>query len=458
MLSDFVQFHTDNGLPLHETTHRYIDSIQDARLEFSFTKGHKRPAQYRAARKAFKESAKARVSEALQEYERELEASQCDPNFVDVPDAMPRYRAWTCGLDESLTLTHNSLYNRATDTYRISDLARINAPPSYLNAAKDGFVRNPIELYEWFEGELVSPILDYDHHDTIPSIQRACAALRDNFRIHKPTSTILSGLHIHFGQEAGWDLLTLKKFTTLWLVLEESLERLHRRDRSDATNKYTCSLRMWSPVAQELRRGQPMKFRSNIETADPATFAQNMSEMVQHVPSSTEYYRDVEKLVRNVITEVWKYTSISDLGTGMTPTLVPQVPLDPDRTTCMSFRMYGDTHSVPNDEEPCTMEIRIMQGTLDADHIAHWMRICERLIVFSRDSTPREFYNGISDLVTGSRALEEVVGIPAATMDWFRARVSQGDDGQDIYFRYPDNDEIDWSYPFMTPGYGDTYT
>ncbi|KAI1470915.1 uncharacterized protein F4812DRAFT_456925 [Daldinia caldariorum] len=460
MLNEFDQFHADNGLALHETTHQYIDAISDERLEFSYARGHKRPAQYRAARTEFRESAKREVSRAMLEYERELEASQRDPNFVEVPQAMAKYSAWTCHGDETQLLNpvhHPELHQYTIDSYRISQLDRINIPPSYLNPAKDGFVQDPREAYEWFEGELVSPIMDFNHHDTIPAIQRACAALRDNFRIHKPMSTIHSGLHIHFGMEQGWTLLHLKKFTTLWLILEENLEKLHRRDRSDGSNAYVSPHRTMSPIAQQLRGvASEYDYLTDIETTDPTAYAANMREMGQHIPSSTLYNDNVEESVRNAVTEVWKYETISKLASGITPGGAA-LDIANLHTSYMRYRMEGDTLSVPNNEVPSTIEIRMMQGTLDADHIAHWMRICERLVIFSRDSTAVEFFNGISDLAAGSRDLQDIIGIPAATMDWFRSRVPQGSDGQDGYFRYPDNDKIDWSDPFMVPGYGDTH-
>ncbi|KAK6957961.1 hypothetical protein Daesc_000752 [Daldinia eschscholtzii] len=458
MLQEFLAFHTQHNLPLHLTTHKYIDSIPDSRMEFTHPARNNRPAQFRRTRDTFKDLAKAATSAAMDDHEAELESSRRDPNFVRIPGALSIYETWTCTTDPSILpdrVGEPVLYNRARDLYRITDTSTVDK--SYLDADNNNvFIKNPLELYHWYQGELRTPILDFDHEDTIPAIRRACAALRDNFRIHKPTSGIRAGLHIHFGQEAGWTLLQLKKFATLWLILEESLEYLHRVDRSNGSNTYSLPNRETSEFSQELAGKKNVILLSDIENIDPLAYTDNMKEKDEHILSSSQEYKDhVQEPVRRMIDEIWKHIDITTLCEGLTSDTS-------GATTYIKFRISGDVQSSRGLGLSDTIEIRIMQGTLDADHVEHWMKICERLIIWSRDSTPREFRDALQSILSGNQGLEDAIGVPTASMDWFRSRVPYLNqenipEGEDSHFLYPDKDRVDWVDPFMVPGYKDTH-
>ncbi|OTB19741.1 hypothetical protein K445DRAFT_149395 [Daldinia sp. EC12] len=458
MLQEFLAFHTQHNLPLHLTTHNYIDSIPDSRMKFTHQARNNRPAQFRRTRDTFKDLAKAATSAAMDDYEAELESGHRDPNFVRIPGALSIYETWTCTTDPSILpdpVGEPVLYNRARDLYRITDTSTVDK--SYLDANNNNaFIKNPLELYHWYQGELRTPILDFDHDDTIPAIRRACAALRDNFRIHKPTSGIRAGLHIHFGQEAGWTLLHLKKFATLWLILEESLEYLHRVDRSDGSNTYSLPNREESEFGKELAGKKGVILLSDIENIDPLVYTDNMKEKDEHLLSSSEEYKaHVQEPVRRMIDEIWKHIDITNLCEGLTSDTS-------GATTYIRFRISGHVQSDRGLGLTDTIEIRIMQGTLDADHVEHWMKICERLITWSRDSTPREFRDGLQSILSGNQGLEDAIGVSTASMDWFRSRVpylneEDTPEDQDSHFQYPDNDRVDWVDPFMVPGYRDTH-
>ncbi|KAI0111716.1 hypothetical protein F4814DRAFT_364121 [Daldinia grandis] len=447
MMEQFADFHKANSLELHCTSDSDLDTIIERQLQIIYRGfGRKRRVQFQKTRDRFKILAKDRTRKALEEYELRV-TGEVDPNSIDLPGAAPLYRAWTCTLDFSIKPdpASESFYERCIHLYQVpKDTSRI--PASFISQDEDGndtFIKNPIELYTWYQGELRTSILDYNHSDTLPAIQRACATLRESFCIHKPTSAIQTALHIHFGQEEGWSLLHLKKFSTLWLIVEEDLEKLHRRDRSNGSNGYCLSNRRHSPISYSLRHELDDNL-SDIEQKNPRVYRENMNEMRNHVPfrpTSTDSY-NLDEHIRNVIYEIWKYPNITELSRGMAG----------ENNTYAKLRIAGNQASTITAWQKGTIEIRLMQGTLDAGHIAHWMKICERLIIWSRDSTAQEFYDGLLRTLGDLTPLGDIIGIPEETKLWFQDQ--QGDSG---YFEYPDQDRVNWGEPFMVPGHGATH-
>ncbi|KAI1658345.1 hypothetical protein F4813DRAFT_395724 [Daldinia decipiens] len=452
-VEQFVDFHEKNSLELHRTLDRDIDLLGERNLQVIYKGlGSKRPVRFNEARTRFKKYAKARTVEALEEYEKQV-SREIDPKAVNIPGSNPLYRAWTCGVDPTIK-PHDYQDYQCMLLYRVpadSD----SVPDSFISLDangnpvldKDGYktlTQNPLNLYDWYQGELRTSILDYNNSDTIPAIRRACAALRGAFCIHKPMSLIQTGLHVHFGQAGGWTLLHLKKFSTLWLILEEDLEKLHRRDRSDKSNDYCLSIREHCPINKALHGKPPLDCLSTVENSDPEAYGRSMIEMSNHVPftlSSTDTY-NVSDEIRKIVNEVWKYQRITELSEGMSNYTDLYV----------KFRISGDLLSTNREKESGTLEIRLMQGTLDADHIERWMKICERIINYSRDTSNSDFYSGIHKILRNSAPLEEIIGLPARYLDWFTER--QGTSG---YFEYPDKDRVNWDDPFMPPGYGATH-
>ncbi|KAI0852807.1 hypothetical protein F5Y00DRAFT_272439 [Daldinia vernicosa] len=453
---EFVDFHEQNSLELHRTLDSDIDHIPDEILKVLWRgEGRrKRERRFQEARDAFRELAKNRTREALREYQKKVE-SEIDGLSVKIAGADPLFSAWTCGVDVSIKPyirnQNHVQYQRCMSLYRVPGGSR-SVHNSFLSLDEDGkpvldgdgrhvLIKNPLELYAWYPGELRTPILNYNQPASLNTIRMACAALRNNFRIHKPTSAIQSGLHIHFGQDKGYGLLHLKKFSTLWLILEESLERLHRRDRSNESNRYCLPNRVRSPIAVSLKANTRDDL-SAIEEEDPEAYKENMAEMNNHVPFTPDE-GDTFNLgqIRNIIHEVWKYQTVSEVTDGMSGVNSPYV----------KYHISGKDVSKVQEYLKGTLEIRLMQGTLDAEHILRWMKICERIIIYSRDTTARQFRNGILRILS-LEPFNKVIGIPDGIMEWFREQ--QGISG---YFEYPDEDRVDWEDPFMVPGHGATH-
>ncbi|KAI1086581.1 hypothetical protein F5B19DRAFT_501194 [Rostrohypoxylon terebratum] len=439
MGEQFIQFHSDNGLEFFRTRPESLGKIAEEKLlngmqnipEPNDTKNQEINAhlkshwlQYlRDKRKQFVEN----------------EAQHVDDHAVQVPGVDPRYYAWTCSVDYSIEVDEIE-----TEHYRVTP-ETFDPGPVGLN----GHSNTPIFRYKWWPGELKSPIYDYNNPATLDTIRKACAAVRDVYRIHKPMSALGMGLHIHFGQEGGWTLLQLKKFTTFWLIAEPLLERLHREDR--LYNFYGMPLRQVSPISVGLSSNASDPFtrraRENLpdtENRNPLLAYEYEVLMGLHVPFDEPPSATFNNHIRNMVTQVWLYDTITGLNNGMT---------NPTDYGYIKYRVDGGKISGDAKTVFQTLEVRLMQGTLDADHVWRWMSICEAMIRFSTESTPEQFQNGLRGIITLSQAIQDVIGVPSDYYTWFIER--QNERG---YFEYPDQDIVDWSNPFMAPGYADLYT
>ncbi|KAI1776613.1 hypothetical protein F4818DRAFT_457398 [Hypoxylon cercidicola] len=429
LLEQFIQFHVSHGLSFRRTTESVLWAIAK-KIASIFI----RNADVGAMPKFMSiwvDRAKGAVAlQAAQEIARA--DIQVDPNAVLLEGADPRYRAWTCTREES--------FAAETATPAHYDLHNYVSPPGSKPPA-------PPSEYKWFSGEVISPILDFAHKDTYPAIERACTAIRDSFRVHKPMSVIGTGFHVHFGQEAGWTLLHLKKFTTLWLLLEEAIEKLHRRDRSDPAHMYSQSLRENSKLARNILvpSGGPAA-RSTVGNREPAKAAFYLARAHEHVPFQLA---QINEYMQSLITEVWQYENIDDLNRGMTVHRgyghIKYRLSGNTRTGSPHIGLFGPVLQ--------TLEIRIMQGTLDSEHIWRWMCICHQMILFSRDATPRQFRDGLADMITSIRYPRDVLDIPANMLEWFQLRMNKATG----YFEYLDRDRVSWSVPFMTRGGKNVY-
>ncbi|KAI1209341.1 uncharacterized protein F4807DRAFT_467626 [Annulohypoxylon truncatum] len=438
MSAQFIKFHNDNSLEFHRTRDETLEEFADKKLPL-FIEGLAYQ-EHPDIGKINEEIARLWL-EILENERKRFEESEgkfVDSNCVQIPGADPKYYAWTCSVDESIAI--DSVIPRH---YVIPNDSLL--PPADPNFR---LIPLPPGLYKWWPGELKSPIYDYDNPATLETIRKACAALRNTYRIHKPMSAFGTGLHVHFGQERGWTLLQLKKFTTLWLLLEQSLEKLHRKDRSHY-NAFACPLRSRCPISHALFGNGQMAIQNRQRLPDtrnrnPQRSYEYKQLMNMHVPFDLPASNDFTQAVREIIAEVWQYDTISGLNDGMTSYR--------DYGYVM-YRLRGHKITTGADNAMQTLEVRLMQGTFDADHIWRWMSICQGMIRFSRDSTPQQFNNGLRHMLLSTEHPGRVMNIPVDYFNWFNNHKDANG-----YFRYPDDDVVNWADPFMVPGYADVYT
>ncbi|KAI0536483.1 hypothetical protein GGR58DRAFT_514527 [Xylaria digitata] len=421
LLKQFIQYHRDNNLEPYMTRQATIRDVRDAiilMVEGDVPDGGRMRILTLWYEKAIEyiENEKKTHYSAL---------GDPDPNLPPGLQIKPQYMRWSCTDDISIT----NVWPTEEDYVIPPDSIPIDPETEQ----PFGF---PPHLYQWFGAEVVSSVQDYDNPQTYPTLKTACAAIRDAMRIHKPMAIIETGVHIHVGQQAGWTLLHLKKFATLWHLVEPSIFRLHRKERRNS---------MWC---------QPLSTQSNL-----ARLVYRRDETCRFIgatawgPKKLHYERQMEQYIpdlgdrrrlREFLHHIWTYDSITQLDAAMVTTITGE--------GCIRWRVSGEKLS----EEPGetrrlqTLEFRLMQGTLDAEHIWKWAGILERLVIFARDSTPEAYSGVLTELLT--QKLPQALGINKDDLKWFESRAT--DEG---HFAYPENGAINWSDPFMAPGYGDTH-
>ncbi|KAI1736549.1 hypothetical protein F4680DRAFT_461045 [Xylaria scruposa] len=418
----FIQYHRDNNLEPHMTTQTVITSVRDI-LDFmisgvSPSTGRRRIAElwYELVSLLFRNEKKSHytATSAGPHYR--------DPNSVLLEGADSKYLAWSCTEDPSI----EDPFPTKQDYIVLP--GSVPRKPNSQDTYAD-----PPDLYKWYPAEVTSSILDYDNPSTRETLRTACKALRDEFRIHKPAAAVRTGLHIHIGQQAGWTLLHLKKFATLWHLLESDLYKLHRRDREASA---------WcSPTGSQSRLakfifGWGGDARYQATTTGPLRRAYQ-AQMEKYVPPINGNPKLVE-----YFTNIWQYSTIEELDMAMRSGRLSQ--------TCVRWRIVGGKLSHEPGSWIQTLEFRLMQGTLDAEHIWKWAGIVERLVVFARDSTAEAFRETIQHLLNKNYPI--LIGLNHADIIWFESRI------QDGHFAYPEPDgRVNWADPFMIRGYGDTH-
>ncbi|KAI0205017.1 hypothetical protein F4808DRAFT_474317 [Astrocystis sublimbata] len=355
-----------------------------------------------------------------------------DPLAVpDMGVADPRYLVWSCKEDwtVSTSIPPNDCYNIRS--------GKIPLMP-------DGKPGEVTSLYKWFGAEVISPVMDYDNPGSRTALISTCTVLRGEFRIHKPMEFIQSGVHVHIGQQAGWTLLHLKKFATLWHLIEPFMYRFHRKDRRKSA---------WcKPLATECNLAK-LVFRRGLDTDKDSLLMPTTTGAL-----SRAYAEQMSRYVPNIqdhdlvsfMSIIWQYPEIDQLNLGMSG--------GPDAGTTIRWRLAGSNLTSPTgpNVKTQTLEFRLMQGTLDADHIWKWASICERLVIFARDSTPAQFRGTIKTLLKGHAPFLTTLGMNEEDLTWFMSRSNGLND--DVHFIYPDlNGKINWHNPFMTTGYQDTH-
>ncbi|KAI0841179.1 hypothetical protein F5Y06DRAFT_308106 [Hypoxylon sp. FL0890] len=437
LLKQFQEFHAQRGLALHATTDPILERLRRTILPEKVI-GNNKGEEY--VPDVFYRRARGLLEDEKFNYDRDA-ATEVDPISVNLPGSGAKYRAWACTTDASVGIEEIEPFNYEIPNGSVPD------PP--LDESGQPLIKDPIappRIYKWFNGELRTPILDYNNPKTFTDIEKACAALRNMYRIHKPMYLVGTGLHVHFGQEKGWTLLHIKKFTTLWLLLEKSLETLHRTDRS-TNNIYSEPLRSNSPIAYALRSGVPAGYSrqrlSDLRNRDPQRADYYVQRMEQHVPTTIGTDRFPQRL-KEIINQVWAFDTITGLNEGISGA---------SSYGYVRFRLRGD--NITDEISPTrtqTLEVRIMQGTLDADHIRRWITICYRIILFSRTTGTKEFHDALEGMLLGTQDPYKVLGIPEDIMAWFAQQRRQKK-----YFTYPDNDVPTWANPFMVRGHADTH-
>ncbi|KAI1386618.1 uncharacterized protein F4822DRAFT_444959 [Hypoxylon trugodes] len=403
--------------------------------------GWTQPKPRAVAAAHFETRLRATVEMLRRQYNSDL-ASIEDPNYVKIDGLKAMYRAWS--VTEDVSVDGNGM--------RVS---RYNIPP-------DRPRNQAFDTYRWFGAEVVSPVLPAQSPATPASIEKVCGILRDNFRIHKPME-VSTGVHVHLGHKIGWNLQQIKRFVTLWYFAEDALIYAHRKDRA-AMERWCAKVGEKTRLAQALFDPNPetrMRMSDYLPKVARKTAKRNLQVMDEHI--------DLE-LIGDKRTEfvesVWEYTSIDDLVAGMVGGILYSENSTLVYRTTARIRIVGDkvsgraTNIFPN-----TIEIRTMQGTLDATHINHWIIILNRIMYYVRRAPTAEFKKTMDNITkactgrTGLPSLLVYLEVPMDTIKYFLdfSRRYYDQETEASWYTYPDLDKVNWDNPFMAPGSGPTH-
>ncbi|KAI0508476.1 hypothetical protein F5B22DRAFT_649969 [Xylaria bambusicola] len=423
---DFDQYHIDNDINKHRTR---AEDIEDMLEDRKFTvRGWPDPEE--AIHQELWARLKERLVGKLYYYKQAREDwrnHQTDPLHVPVPGLKRQYKAWTVTID--LSVDGNGMTKER-----------------YANATSE----DPWNEYFWFGAEVVSPVLAIGDERSYEAVRVACGALRDALRCHKPME-VSTGLHVHLGHTHGWTLLQAKRFAALWLLAEKAVLRLHRRDRDADTlwcAKISGSSRLWRAlfsIDQQQRQDCANVLPANHP---PRQRMQYDGELMQNVPSE-----NIETVEKKFLQNLWRYDSITDLHRGLGESKYCR--------TGIKWRIRGkdiSTERAPRgDDQPGTIEARIMHGTLDADNINNWVIVLGRIVHVVRDYSDAEFRAFLASFLLSRSPgqLLVLLKVPDEVLRYWMDPKRR--DTQGRYWEYPDRDLVDWQQPFMVPGHKATH-
>ncbi|RYP16295.1 hypothetical protein DL765_005201 [Monosporascus sp. GIB2] len=415
LLQQFVDAHASRSIALSDTRNATVDRLAARLLAPGGPVLGDWPAfAAEKVRLGFANSAK----DGIREFRLSRETGAIDPHHVDVPGMGDKYRAWLVTKDPSVST-------------RAVGVRHYEMPPGYWGA------------------EVITPVYDTENRACADNIQRAVQQLREEFRIHKPMAAVRSGAHVHWGHQDGWTLLQLKRFANLWVVIEESLFGLHRSDRSNFN--YCRSLREHSRLAYALSPDNPAhraKYRDSLPQGGSAVSQRYDRYTASRIPLDSLGSMDGRLL--GLVQNIWRYPNITTLATAMSPWSFTD-------EAAVRWNVTGEKRSDdPSMVSKQTLEFRMMQGTLDFEHIMHWMQVCHRVILVSR-SAPDETFYAIMEQLCKKASIFDSLGVSRATHDYFLQHLDYETDPNGRYWVYPDRDRVAWAQPFMTKGWRSTH-
>ena len=277
----------------------------------------------------------------------EWQTTQEDPLHVPIFNLATPYKAWTAKTDFSVDAEAITATN-------------YEYPPDWVMG-----LNPPPKTYKWWGAEVCTPVYDINSRECLHQLQICCGALRQFLRIHKPMEAACCGLHVHFGHEDGWNLQELKRIATVWMMVEDYMYALQRKDREEyffcaklvEETKLSCALfgtgivgRCYESVLPNGGTLLSIAYDNLMRTMIP------IDEFGVHPMTGQPEFR-----LKDIVQNIWRFPSISSLNEALQAGT---------STVGMHFRVQGLKRSTKvNNKSTDTLEVRIMQGTLDSEHI-----------------------------------------------------------------------------------------
>ncbi|KAI2469752.1 hypothetical protein F4781DRAFT_442506 [Annulohypoxylon bovei var. microspora] len=386
--------------------------------------------------------ARIRLEELLR---LEVFRAKRDPKHVALLHMKPRYRAF-------------SVY--AMTNIHLDDMTE---SAEYADAPKE-----PFDPYHYEVVKIASPVLRMTRRpqDIENMLTQICRTMRNNFRIHKDVPSIPVTTQITVSHTTGLNLIDIKKFVTLLVVLrDKGFSRLNRVHRTGALYDKHCG-----PITERSRLGA-------LSYMDAATIKQNeddvlprpahserrgwMNLMEQHLPKDLMAALKGEgKLSDRVfLASLWSYSTVNSIARGVTtgaPFSKTEVVIKCTGDGAMSNTIVPtaaeevfaastslDLNFDVVDADRGVFEFRQCGGSLDPTHIMTWMMICCTTVDTAKRYEGEAFRNLLTRILNDEQPILDALHVPAVIQQFFETHIL-GNTG----FFEPDDSQVRWEDPF----------
>ncbi|KAI0102278.1 putative amidoligase enzyme-domain-containing protein [Nemania sp. FL0031] len=229
------------------------------------------------------------------------------------------------------------------------------------------------EPYQWTDCELTSPVMNPDNCKD--QLEKVCRVLK-TFRIHLNRST---AVHVHVGRgDEPFSLLTLKRFATLYWLTEKTIIELQHPSRH--SNRFCFRLTTFSVLAT--------KCLAVLDYEKLGLDPEGVKMMGDHVPRV-----GLTNLQDAQLRHIWGCHNIEEIGKLMQGADGEGV----DERGSIGFRRFLPAGKTGGNIQ--TFEWRQMSGSLDAEDISQWVKVCVAFTDFCRLSDKSTFKNLVMKVI-----------------------------------------------------------
>ncbi|KAH8597120.1 putative amidoligase enzyme-domain-containing protein [Bisporella sp. PMI_857] len=206
--------------------------------------------------------------------------------------------------------------------------------------------------YDWYPIEVVSPAY-YVTEDNIKKVKLAVNTLSSYFRININRSC---GLHIHIGNGVdGLSYDTVKKICCMLLTFDDQFSQIHRPYRvADVFNAPPISATpLWEIAKEQCAHMAGIKQQYYEDTAPIRRYALDFLLKMERDPEDGDFHN----LLQAFRARSRGAYNFNNLGLQRTKK---------------------------------TIEFRLHESTLDAEAVEKWLRVCNGLVMYARDTSLEE--------------------------------------------------------------------
>ncbi|KAI1436204.1 hypothetical protein GGR50DRAFT_247546 [Xylaria sp. CBS 124048] len=237
------------------------------------------------------------------------------------------------------------------------------------------------DQYDWTACELTSPVMEATEFEA--EIQAVCTVL-NGIRIHLNKST---SVHVHIGLgNEPFTLRMVKMFATLYWFTEEAIMSLQHPSRW--RNKHCFLLTRYSHLALK-----------DIDWLDDITGPlddEGLALMHEWVPNVDAYSTHAQ------LCRIWgarDFKTIATLMAGAQDQVSPRKVFA--ERGAVGFRRFYPVEDLGGNLQ--TFEFRQMAGSMDGEHICHWVKFCLEFTSFCRYAQEHEYKGFIEKILTKGR-------------------------------------------------------